>query len=66
MKRHSSNRQGRKCLQDLLRKQEKENRYLHPCLDQRRSFVPFVVSTDGLIGREAKMSKTGLGLFETV
>jgi hypothetical protein len=39
-----------------FRKQEKEKRkkYLRPCLEQRRSFVPFVVSTDGLIGREAK------------
>jgi hypothetical protein len=41
---------------DVLRKQEKEKKknYLRPCLDQRLSFVPFVVSTDGLIGREAK------------
>jgi hypothetical protein len=41
---------------DVLRKQEKEKKkiYLGACLDQRRSFVPFVVSTDGLIGREAK------------
>jgi hypothetical protein len=41
---------------DVLRKQEKEKKkkYLRACLDQRRSFVPFVVSTDGLIGREAK------------
>jgi hypothetical protein len=41
---------------DVLQKQEKEKRakYLRPCLEQRRSFVPFVVSTDGLLGREAK------------
>jgi hypothetical protein len=41
---------------DVLRTQEKEKRkkYLCPCLEQRRSFVPFVVSIDGLIGREAK------------
>jgi hypothetical protein len=41
---------------DVLRRQEKDKRkkYLRPCLGQRRSFVPFVVSTDGLIGREAK------------
>jgi hypothetical protein len=40
----------------VLQKQEKEKRkkYLHPCLEQRRSLVPFVVSSDGLIGREAK------------
>jgi hypothetical protein len=24
------------------------------CLEQRRTFTPFVVSTDGLIGKEAK------------
>jgi hypothetical protein len=36
---------------DVLRKQEKEKKkkYL-----KHRSFVPFVVSTDGLLGREAK------------
>jgi hypothetical protein len=41
---------------DVLRKQEKEKKkkYLNACLDQQRSFVPFVVSTDGLLGREAK------------
>jgi hypothetical protein len=41
---------------DVLDKQEKEKKkkYLRPCLEQRRSFVPFVVSTDGIIGREAK------------
>ena len=41
---------------EVLRRQEKEKRkkYLRPCLEQRRSFVPFVVSTDGLLGREAK------------
>ena len=41
---------------EVLKKQEKEKKkkYLRACLDQRRSFVPFVVSTDGLIGREAR------------
>jgi hypothetical protein len=33
---------------------EKKRKYLEPCLEQRRHFTPFVVSTDGLIGREAK------------
>jgi hypothetical protein len=32
---------------------EKKKKYLKPCLEQRRHFTPFVVSTDGLIGREA-------------
>jgi hypothetical protein len=32
---------------------EKKKKYLGPCLEQRRHFTPFVVSTDGLIGREA-------------
>jgi hypothetical protein len=41
---------------DVLKKQEmgKKEKYLRPCLEQRRSFVPFVVSTDGLIGRQAR------------
>jgi hypothetical protein len=34
---------------------EKKKKYLQACLDQRRHFSPFVVSTDGLIGREAKV-----------
>jgi hypothetical protein len=40
---------------DVLRKLEKEKKkkYLKACSDQHRSFVPFVVSTDGLLGREA-------------
>ena len=33
---------------------EKKKKYLEPCLEQRRHFTPFVVSTDGLIGREAR------------
>jgi hypothetical protein len=32
----------------------KKNKYLQPCLDQRRHFTPFIVSVDGLIGTEAK------------
>lgn len=32
---------------------EKKRKYLEPCLDQRRHFTPFVVSTDGLVGKEA-------------
>jgi len=33
---------------------EKKKKYLEPCLKQRRHFTPFVVSTDGLLGKEAK------------
>ena len=33
---------------------EKKRKYLEPCLQQRRSFVPFVVSTDGMLGPEAQ------------
>ena len=33
---------------------EKKRKYLEPCLEQRRHFTPFVVSTDGLLGKEAK------------
>ena len=32
----------------------KKKKYLAACLAQRRHFTPFVVSTDGLLGKEAK------------
>jgi hypothetical protein len=32
---------------------EKNKKHLQSCLEQRKHFTPFVVSTDGLIGREA-------------
>jgi hypothetical protein len=35
-------------------KTEKRKKYLRLYLERRRSFVPFVVSIAGLIGREAK------------
>jgi hypothetical protein len=38
----------------LKRQVTEKKKYLRACLDQRRSFVPFVVSTDGLLGLEAK------------
>jgi hypothetical protein len=34
---------------------EKKKKYLEACLGQRRHFTPFVVSTDSLLGREAKI-----------
>jgi hypothetical protein len=39
----------------VLKSQEKEKKrkYLAACLEQRRHFTPFVVSTDGMLGREA-------------
>jgi hypothetical protein len=33
---------------------EKKKKYLEACLGQCRHFSPFVVSTDGLLGKEAK------------
>ena len=33
---------------------KKKHKYLDACLAQRRHFTPFVVSTDGLAGPEAK------------
>ena len=33
---------------------EKKRKYLDSCLEQRRHFTPFVVSTDGPIGKEAR------------
>ena len=32
---------------------EKKRKYLKACQDQRRHFTPFVVSCDGLLGKEA-------------
>ena len=39
----------------VLKKHErqKKSKYLQDCLKQRRSFVPFIVSTDGVLGYEA-------------
>jgi hypothetical protein len=34
---------------------EKKRKYLEPCVQQRRHFSPFVVSTDGMLGKEAKV-----------
>ena len=32
---------------------DKKNKYLEPCLEQRRRFTPFVVSCEELLGKEA-------------
>ena len=32
---------------------EKKKKYLKPCLEQHHHFTPVIVSTNGLIGREA-------------
>jgi hypothetical protein len=34
-------------------KREKKKKYLNPCLEQCYHFTPVIVSTDGLIGKEA-------------
>jgi hypothetical protein len=33
---------------------EKKDKYLRPCLEQRKDFTPLVYSVDGIAGREAK------------
>ena len=33
--------------------QQKKRKYVNSCLKQRRTFTPFVLSVDGLLGREA-------------
>ena len=55
----------------VLARQEKEKKtkYLEPCLQQRKSFVPFVVSTDGMLSYEAqnlvrRSSRTLAGKWE--
>ena len=47
--------QNRKAPSTILANHEKakKHKYLAACLQQRCHFVPFVVSTDGLLGREA-------------
>ena len=42
-------------LEKVLKKNEKQKKakYLQHCLKQRRAFVPFVITTDGMLGREA-------------
>eukprot|EP00957_Ditylum_brightwellii_P114690 8745888-Ditylum_brightwellii.AAC.1 len=44
-------------LETLLAAQEKEKKgeYLNACLEQNRHFSPFVVSVDGMLGKEAAM-----------
>lgn len=37
-----------------LQEKEKKDKYAQSCIDQRRTFTPFVLSTDGLLGVEAK------------
>jgi hypothetical protein len=34
---------------------ERKKKYLEEYLEQRRHFTPFVVSTDGLLGKEEKV-----------
>ena len=38
----------------LSHEHEKKKKYLQACLDQRHHFSPFVVSCDGMLGKEAK------------
>ena len=37
-----------------MAEEEKKRKYLQACLEQRRHFAPFVVSADGMLGREAE------------
>jgi hypothetical protein len=42
---------------------EEKKKYLKDCLEQCRHFTPFVVSTDGLIGKEANTLMKQLSLI---
>jgi hypothetical protein len=46
-----SNKKAKAALK--TREQAKKNRYQRPCESHRRDFVPFAVSADGILGREA-------------
>ena len=37
-----------------LQEQEKKRKYSKKCLEQRRNFTPFVLSVDGMMGKEAQ------------
>ena len=37
-----------------LHEEEKKRKYAKKCCEQRRNFTPFVISVDGMIGKEAK------------
>jgi hypothetical protein len=45
------------------REKEKQRKYLAPCIAQRRNFIPFVVSTNGLLGKEAKCLLKKMSVF---
>ena len=38
----------------LKQEEEKKKKYSKKCLEQRRSFTPFVLSVDGMLGKEAQ------------
>ena len=40
---------------------EKKKKYLNDCLNQRRHFTPFVVSCEGMLGKEASTFLNRLG-----
>ena len=40
---------------------EKKDKYLNPCLQQRKDFTPLVYSVDGIAGREARNAEKRLG-----
>ena len=50
------------CLQRVIpsfqAEARKKKKYLQACLDQCRHFSPFVVSSDGLLGKKARYSST--------
>ena len=45
-----------------MQEEEKKRKYSQACREQRRHFVPFVVSADGLLGKEAKALLTRLAM----
>ena len=45
-----------------MQEDKKKKKYLKSCKEQRRHFVPIVVSSDGLLGTEAKALLTRLAM----
>ena len=44
-----------------IQEEEKKRKYSKKCCEQRRNFTPFVISVDGMIGKEAKSFLKHLG-----
>ena len=47
----------------LMAEKEKKEKFVHPCLERRRSFTQMVYSADGILGTEAVAAQQRLALL---